>query len=316
MKISEIHTFENRYDGGVKLADKLKEYKERNDVIVLAIPNGGVPVAAPVAFTLGCPLDFVICRKLPVPLRPEGGFGAVADDGSYILYPEMVRAFDITEEQIVQQVHKVRQDVRERILRFRAGHPMPVLNGKTVIVIDDGLASGYTMLAAIESLRRRRPKEIIAAAPTASASAVKLLEKTADKVVSVVTDFTPSFYVSKYYHFWHNMEDDETMRCIEEFHAKRGFQQLSGAINNNENISLNKPATTLYGYKKTENKTYKDKPLAKDVARPYNTDDVVNQMRYKNQRFNNYTLEEREERYNEAKRRYLEKTLFKDDKKS
>ncbi|MCL2475202.1 MAG: phosphoribosyl transferase [Chloroflexi bacterium] len=214
MKISENPTFENRYDGGVRLADKLKAYKGRSDVIVLAIPNGGVPVAAPVAFALECPLDFVICRKLPIPLRPEGGFGAVADDGSYILYPEMVRAFGITEEQADQQVHKVRQDVRERILRFRAGRPMPVLNGKTIIVIDDGLASGYTMLAAIESLRRRRPKEIIAAAPTASAPAVKLLEKTADKVVSVVTDFTPSFYVSRYYHFWHNMEDDETMRCI------------------------------------------------------------------------------------------------------
>ena len=146
--------FENRYDAGSKLAAKLLEYKGK-DVIVLAIPNGGVPVAVPVALALGADLDIVVARKLPIPLLPEGGFGAVADDGTTIFNESVLKSINLDEHQINYQVNKVRNDIRQRSLIYRNNRTLSVVKGKTAIIVDDGLASGYTMLAAVESVKRR-----------------------------------------------------------------------------------------------------------------------------------------------------------------
>jgi putative phosphoribosyl transferase len=151
--------FENRYDAGRQLSEKLSEYKNQ-PVIVLAIPNGGMPVALPVALELGAELDVVISRKLPIPLLPEGGFGAVADDGSPIFNQEVLQRINLTEHQINYQVNKVRNDIRERSLLYRTGRPLSIVSGKIAIIVDDGLASGYTMMAAVESVRRRQPKRL------------------------------------------------------------------------------------------------------------------------------------------------------------
>ena len=300
--------FENRYDAGTKLAEKLKEYSGQ-DVIVLAIPNGGVPIATPVALALDCALDFVISRKLPIPLRPEGGFGAVADDGSYILYPEMVRAFGITEEQIDSQVQKVRAHVRERSLRFRAGRPIAVLTGKIAIIVDDGLASGYTMLAAVESVRRRRPKQIVVAIPTASSSAVKLLEKTADRVVSLVIDCAPSFFVSKYYRYWDNPQDEETLNCIEDYHRKRGYAQLSASSSiksKYEESDINHPNTALSLFRK-----HKENVSASSESNMRNQPLTPNghSRRYPPNQIFDQKQPDYQASYNEAKRRFLTDNL-------
>src|SRR5512138_920622 len=110
--------FENRYDAGRQLAAKLMSYK-RDNVIVLAIPNGGVPIAVPVALELGAELDLVIARKLPIPLLPEGGFGALADDGAPIFNQEVLKRFPMTEHQLNFQIQKVRADIRQRSLLYR-----------------------------------------------------------------------------------------------------------------------------------------------------------------------------------------------------
>jgi putative phosphoribosyl transferase len=212
--------FENRYDAGRQLAEKLSEYRGQ-PVVVLAIPNGGLPVALQVALALGVDLDVVISRKLPIPLRPEGGFGAIADDGAAILNEAVVKEVGLTPEQINYEVNKVRVDIRQRSLLYRGNRPLTVVSGKTVIIIDDGLASGYTMMAAVESVRRRRPREIVVAVPAASAVAVKQLEKVADRVVTGITGFMPNFYVSDFYRYWHVLSDDEGFGCLKEWRLRR-----------------------------------------------------------------------------------------------
>jgi predicted phosphoribosyltransferase len=212
--------FANRFDAGRQLADKLLQYRGR-PIVVLAIPNGGVPVALQVALALGADLDLVISRKLPLPLRPEGGFGAVADDGTVIYNQEMIKRAELTQQQIGYQVSKVRGDIQKRSLFYRGTRPLSTLSEKIAIIVDDGLASGYTMLAAVESIRRKHPTEIVVAVPAASAMAVKKVEKVADRVVTVVTDFSPRFYVSDHYSYWHVLSDEEGQKCLAEWRRRR-----------------------------------------------------------------------------------------------
>ena len=217
--------FENRYDAGRQLAEKLEGYKNQ-PVIVLAIPNGGLPVASQVALALGAELDVIVSRKIPIPLAPEGGFGAVTDDGTTIFNPDVLKKINLTEQQINWQVSRVRNDIRQRSLLYRGTRPLSIVTGKTAIVVDDGLASGYTMMAAIESVRARQPKRVIAAVPAASAAAVTNVEKKADLVITVNTAFVPKFYVSDYYRYWNVLTDDEALACIKDFQMKRYQAQI------------------------------------------------------------------------------------------
>jgi predicted phosphoribosyltransferase len=212
--------FDNRFDAGRQLASKLGEYRKQ-PVIVLAIPNGGVPVALQVALALKADLDLVISRKIPIPLRPEGGFGAIADDGTTILNPEVLKKIGLSEQQINYQVGKVRTEIQQRSLLYRGSRRLSVVADKIAIIVDDGLASGFTMLAALESVRRRQPKQIVVAVPAASATAVKQVEKTADRVVTVVTAFVPKFYVSDFYRYWHVLSDEEGLKCLREWQMRR-----------------------------------------------------------------------------------------------
>ena len=212
--------FENRYDAGSKLAAKLTEYKNQQ-VIVLAIPNGGVPVAVPVALALDADLDIVVARKLPIPLLPEGGFGAVADDGTTIFNQDVLKAINLNDHQINYQVNKVRSDIRQRSLIYRNNRVLSVVKGKTAIIVDDGLASGYTMLAAVESVKRRQPSRIVVAVPAASDAAVKQVEKVANRVVTVETAHVPKFYIADYFRYWNELSDEEGVRCVKDWQARR-----------------------------------------------------------------------------------------------
>ncbi len=212
--------FENRFDAGKQLAERLSGYR-KEPTIVLAIPNGGLPIGLQVALALGAELDVVIARKIPIPLQPEGGFGAVVDDGTMILNHDLVRQLKLTPGQINYQVAGVRNDIQKRSIFYRGTRPPAVVTDKTVIIVDDGLASGYTMMAAIESVRRRKPARIIAAAPVASELAVRKLERVADRVVTVHTALVPKFYVSYFYRYWNDMPDEEAIKCLREWEVRR-----------------------------------------------------------------------------------------------
>jgi putative phosphoribosyl transferase len=212
--------FENRFDAGRQLAEKLAEFAGKS-VIVLGIPNGGVAVALPVALALEGDLDLVISRKIPLPLSPEGGFGSVTDDGTIILNEEVVRQAGLSQQQINYQVSQVRSDIRSRSLLYHADRPPLRVSGRTVIIVDDGLASGYTMRAAIESLRHRRIERIVAAVPVGPQQAVTELGKVADQVVTCTVGDQPVFYVADYYRYWHDITDAEVLHCLKEWRMRR-----------------------------------------------------------------------------------------------
>lgn len=212
--------FENRFDAGRQLAARLTEYKTK-EVVVLAIPNGGVAVGLPVATALDADMDLIISRKIPLPLSPEGGCGAVTDDGTIILNDEAVRRNGLTPEQIDNQVSQVRASIRQRSLLYHKDRPLSPIRGKIVILTDDGLASGYTMMAAVESVRRRQPKQIIVAVPAASETALRHVEKLADRVIACAVGTTPRFYLADFYQYWHAPTDSEVIRYLEEHRAKR-----------------------------------------------------------------------------------------------
>ena len=212
--------FENRYDAGRQLADKLGGYKGQSEV-VLAIPNGGVPIGLEIALALEADLDLVISRKIPLPLSPEAGFGAVADDGTVILNEEVVKRVGLSPHQINYQINQVRAEIRQRSLLYRKDRPLTVVSGKTVIITDDGLASGFTMMAAVESVRRRQPKEIVAAVPVTSAAALEKVGKVADKVVTLANGTMTRFYIADFYRYWHDLSDDEVIQCLKEWRLRR-----------------------------------------------------------------------------------------------
>lgn len=205
--------FENRYDAGRQLAAKLLDYKGQS-VLVLAIPNGGIPLASEIASALGAELDVVVVRKLPLPLHPESGFGALADDGSIILNDDIVGREGVTQDQVNEQVATVTSQVRQRSLLYRKDRPLSLVRGKVAIIVDDGLASGYTMLAAVESVKRRRPREIIVAVPAASSVALEKVKASAT-VLTLAEGTGPRFTVSDYYRHWHDVSDSEVLKALD-----------------------------------------------------------------------------------------------------
>jgi putative phosphoribosyl transferase len=212
--------FENRYDAGRKLAEKLLQYSDKG-VVVLGIPNGGAAVALGVALALNAELDLIISRKIPLPLSPEGGFGSVTDDGTMILNEEIVRRAGLTQQQINYQVGQVRADIRSRSLLYHGDRRPLTITGRTVIVVDDGLASGYTMRAAIESLRQRKPEKIIAAVPVGPEHIINEVRQIADSVVTCAVGKEKVFYLSDYYRYWHDISDAEVLHCLKEWRMRR-----------------------------------------------------------------------------------------------
>ena len=211
--------FDNRNDAGRQLATKLAEYRGQ-PVVVLAIPNGGVPVAMEVASALKADLNLVICRKIPLPLTPEAGFGACADDGTIILNEEIAKRVGLSRQQIEYEASKVRAEIKRRSILYEGDRPLVTVSGKTGIIIDDGLASGITMRAAVESVRRRHPKEIVVAVPCASALAVEQVKKVADKVVVCAKGSMPIFAVADFYRQWYDLTDDEVIRNLKQWRAR------------------------------------------------------------------------------------------------
>jgi predicted phosphoribosyltransferase len=227
--------FEDRYDAGRKLAERLTEYADKS-AVVLGIPNGGVAVALGVALALGADFDLVISRKIPLPLSPEGGFGSLTDDGTIILNEDIVKQVGLTQQQINYQVSQVRANIKARSLLYHKDRPPLSLTGRTVIIVDDGLASGYTMRAAIASIRHRRPQQIIAAVPVGPGNIVEEVRKVADRVVVCTIGSESVFYVADYYRHWYDITDSEVLSCLKEWRMRRNGSKIKLPEKNQDNI--------------------------------------------------------------------------------
>jgi len=173
-----------------------------------------------VAGALKTDLDIIISRKIPLSLNPEGSLGAATDDGTVILNEEAVRRVNFSRQQLEYEIGKVRAEIKQRSLLYKGDRPLVRVAGKTAILIDDGLASGFTMTAAVESVRHHRPKEVVVAVPVASAMAVKQVEKVADRVVTCTTGFMPKFYVSDFYRYWYDLSDDDVIRYLRRWQTR------------------------------------------------------------------------------------------------
>ncbi len=184
--------FCDRREAGRILAQRLIHYKNRSDVFVLALPRGGVPVAYEVAKYLEAPLDVFVVRKLGVPWQPELAMGAIASGRVEILNDNVVSAYNIPPNVIRAVVEQETQELQRRLVHYRGDRALPQLAGQTVLLVDDGLATGSTMRAAVASLRQLRPRAVVVAVPVAAISTCQELKPLVDDIVCLRTpsDFT------------------------------------------------------------------------------------------------------------------------------
>lgn len=221
-----MHSYESpfvdRSDAGRLLAKYLKVY-QKNIAVVFAIPRGGVPVAIEVARDYFCELDIIVPRKIPIPFNTEAGYGAVTEDGIIVLNKPLVRQLGFNEDDIKRHAQKVMEEIARRQHVFRKIISPLSVTGKTVTAIDDGIASGYTMAAAIRSLRKRGAKKVIAAAPVSSESGWQIVAGEADAMVCPVISDSYPFAVASFYKHWYDLDDEEVIEQLEQFkkHCRR-----------------------------------------------------------------------------------------------
>jgi predicted phosphoribosyltransferase len=200
--------FRGRRDAGRLLATKLAAYAHRPDVLVLALPRGGVPVAYEVARVLGVPLDVFIVRKLGVPGYEELAMGAVATGGVRVLNKQIVERLGIPDSLIEAVAAREKKELARRERLYREGRPPPDIRGRTVILVDDGLATGATMQAAVEALRQQQPARIVVAVPTASPETCEEMKTKADEVICAITP-EPFYAFGVWYQDFSQTTDEE-----------------------------------------------------------------------------------------------------------
>jgi putative phosphoribosyl transferase len=205
--------FRDRAHAGKVLARALSRYAGRDDVIVLALPRGGVPVAAELARALGAQLDVFVVRKLGLPGHEELAMGAVAPGGVLILDDRLVRGLGIPDEVLQETVEKELRELERREAAYRAGRPPLDLEGKTVILVDDGLATGATMRAAALALRKYRPARVVVAVPVASAETCDEFRADVDEIVCALTP-SPFHAVGLWYDDFSQTSDEEVRELL------------------------------------------------------------------------------------------------------
>lgn len=210
-----VFIFRDRFHAGRLLAEKLRKHAGERNVLLLAVPSGGVPVGYVVAKELDITMDLIVVRKVQIPWNTEGGFGAVTWDGEMLLNERLVRDLGLTDKMIEQSIAETIKIIQERLRMFRGDKPMPALVGKVVVLVDDGLASGFTMLAAVSSVRKKEPEKIVVAVPTASMGAIELLRPIVDEIVCLNIRTGPIFAVADAYKSWHDLTDEEVTKILE-----------------------------------------------------------------------------------------------------
>jgi putative phosphoribosyl transferase len=215
--------FVDRVDAGKRLASALKNFSAEKG-IVLAIPRGGVVVGYVIANTLNLPLDVIIPRKIGAPDNPELAIGAVAEDGTSILDQNLIKYLGVSREYVVEETERQKQEIRRRLKLYRQDTSYPDLKGLDVIVVDDGIATGSTMKAALASVKNRGAASITVAVPVGPPSTIEELEKMADRVVCI---YTPEFFqaIGEFYRDFNQTSDEEVIGLLLE--NKRNIDKKS-----------------------------------------------------------------------------------------
>ncbi|MFF4920134.1 phosphoribosyltransferase family protein [Kitasatospora sp. NPDC001261] len=210
--------FADRTEAGRRLAARLG-HLTGPDTVIVALPRGGVPVAAEVAAALGAPLDICVIRKLGVPYQPELGMGAIGEDGVRVLNEQVIRFSSVTDGQLAEVERRERTELARRARRYRGDRPPADLRGRTVVVVDDGIATGSTARAACRIVRERGAARVVLAVPVAPADWAERLDEVADELVCVDTP-SPFYAIGEFYADFSQTEDEEVLRLLAE--AARG----------------------------------------------------------------------------------------------
>lgn len=203
--------FFDRHDAGKRLGMFIRKLPHIPDPVVLAIPAGGVPVGTVLAQALGAPFGLAIVRKIRIPGSTEAGFGAVTWDGQVVINEWLRDGLGLDATTVEAAITATRNNVIERVRKFDPVVPMPALTKKTVIITDDGLASGYTMLAAVRSIRAKNPSRIIVAVPTGSASSAELVVREVDMLICLNIRSSRRFAVAEAYEQWYDLDEEEVL---------------------------------------------------------------------------------------------------------
>jgi putative phosphoribosyl transferase len=205
--------FKDRVDAGRKLANELSKYANRSDILILALPRGGVPVAFEVAKELNAKMDVFVVRKLGVPGNEELAMGAIASDNIIVLNKDVVRSFQISKQVIDAVAARELKELERREHIYRGKRPKPSISGSTVILIDDGLATGATMSAAASAVKTKNPTKIVIAVPTGAPDTCKFFEEKVDEVICVATP-EPFYSVGAWYEDFSQTTDEEVCELL------------------------------------------------------------------------------------------------------
>ncbi len=205
--------FSDRRDAGVQLTSRLKGYKDQVGVLVLALPRGGVATGYEVARYLNVPLDIVIVRKIGFPGQPELAIGAVSETGTVVLNESIISMYGVPKDYIDREISRQKEEISRRVKLYRKGKRLPSLEGKTIILVDDGVATGATIKAAITTLREEKLKKLIVALPVAPPGIADELKQVVDSFICIETpiDFMA---VGAYYHDFTQVSDEEVIKLL------------------------------------------------------------------------------------------------------
>jgi len=207
--------FRDRVEAGQSLAKELAWLRDEKGVIVLGVPRGGVVVANEIAKALHAPLDVYITRKLGAPHNPELAIGALASDGAAFLDQEMIRRLGVTAEFVQSEIARQRKEIARRMAAYRGARPEPDLHDKSVVLVDDGVATGATVLASLRAIRQRQPRQLVLAVPVGAPDSISSLQKQADRVVCL---YSPEVFwaVGSFYSDFHQTSDQEVIQMLAE----------------------------------------------------------------------------------------------------
>lgn len=213
---NQIGIFRDREHAGLILSQMLASYKE-TDAIIFGIPAGGVPVAAPIAQKLKLDLDVAVVSKITLPWNTEAGYGAVAFDGTVQLNKGMISRMGLTDDDIKRGTEKASLKIERRFKKFRGGKPFQDLKNRPAVLVDDGIASGFTMLVAVEALKKAGAGKIIVAVPTAHLDALEKVVPMVDEVYCANVRGGWGFAVAEAYHNWYDVDDEEVDLILKKF---------------------------------------------------------------------------------------------------
>jgi putative phosphoribosyl transferase len=205
--------FNDRRDAGVQLSSRLEEYKGQTGVLVLALPRGGVATGYEIAHYLKVPLDIVIVRKIGFPGQPELAIGAVSETGRVVLNESIISTYGVSKDYIEREISQQKKEISRRAELYRKGKRLRSLEGKSIILVDDGVATGATMKAAITTLKEERLKKLIVALPVAPAGMADEIEQMADTFICIETPFD-FMAVGAYYHDFTQVSDEEVIDLL------------------------------------------------------------------------------------------------------